>query len=62
MVDGDTIQTALVGAVGAAILIAFILAGGSGIKPFGSPGLTVVAGIAVFIIYLTVAGYWLSDS
>lgn len=61
MVEGETLRRAVVGVVGAGILVAFILAGGSGVDPFGSPGLTVIAGIAVFIIYLTVAGYWLSE-
>lgn len=60
MVDRESLIRTTIALIGALVLVLITIfaaqAGGSSM--FGAQ--LVVAGIAVFILYLTVAGYWLS--
>lgn len=61
MLDREVILQAVVASVGALILVVAILfAASSSAGSNGQGAELVVGGIALFILYLTVAGYWLS--
>jgi hypothetical protein len=60
MVDRESLIRTTIAGVGALLLVVItIFAAGAGGTSAGGAQI-VVAGIAVFILYLTVAGYWLS--
>lgn len=60
MVERDIILETVVAVVGTAILLAFILYAGSTAGADGTGDATLmVVGIAAFILYMTVGGWWL---
>lgn len=60
MVDRESLIRTAIAVIGALVLVVVtIFAAGSGGTPAGGAQI-VVGGIAAFILYLTLAGYWLS--
>lgn len=61
MVQRDILIETAVAVIGTALLAGIIIAAGtlSGSDPSRSDGALVVVGIAVFIVYMAIGGYWL---
>ncbi|MFB6111658.1 MAG: hypothetical protein ABEJ35_03885 [Halobacteriaceae archaeon] len=62
MLDRDALIEIVIGVAGALILVAFIVIASSNAGSAGNSGgaTLIVGGIAAFILFLSVAGYWLS--
>lgn len=63
MVDREALVQTAIGVAGSLMLLGFVVVGAGGAGGTGgTDGAVVVGGIAAFIVFLTLAGYWLSRS